>query len=109
MTKQEILNIMPHSEIVVPNGMVEIPSIFMFRGGAEELFPFLYACKEQNCTVYFKNEDITVLPDSDAYKNVMLSIYATIAMVPDIPCQYARYMMNLDKMKWPGSNIGIEA
>lgn len=101
MTKNDVFNTMPHSEIVVSNGTVKIPSIFMFKGGADELFPFLYACKGKNCTVYFDNEDITVSPDSDARQNVMLSIYAMVAMMPNIPCQYARYMLNFDKMKWP--------
>ena len=90
----------PHRNVIVENGKIEIPSIFMFKGGGDELFPFLYVCKKKNCTVRFENEDITVLPEEDAYQNVVLSFYATVAANPVLPEQYMRYLNNLGKMKW---------
>lgn len=92
--------LVPHDEIIIENGTISIPSIFMFNGGADELFPFLHKCREKKCTVRFLNEDITVKPDGDSYQNVILSIYVTIAAEPKMAHQYIRYLLNLDKMSW---------
>lgn len=89
------------SDIVVRDGTVHIPSIFMFKGGPEDLFPFLYECQIESCTVVFDNENITVYPKSDSYQNVTLSLYSWLGSNPKIFNEYSRYMLNIDKMKWP--------
>lgn len=103
MKKTDLWNDVPHNDVIVENETVTVPSIFMFTGGPEELFPFLIGCREKNCTVWFENEDITVAPKEDSYQNVLLSLYATLAATPSIPTQYMRYVFNLDKMVWPKS------
>ena len=90
-----------HEEVIKENETTVIPSIFMFKGGSEELFPFVHVCKEKNSTLYFENEDITIKPDADVYSNIPLTFYGTIAAYPNVAIQYMRYMMNIDKMKWP--------
>ena len=73
----------------------------MFKKGYEELFPFLYACEEFNCTVYFENEDITVIPNNDnSATRLLLTIYTAIASNPKIANDYLRYLMNLNEMNW---------
>lgn len=95
-----VFDSVPHRNVIVENGEIKIPSIFMFNGGSIELFSFLGTCKEKNCTVHFENEDITVLPKDNAYQMIVLSVYATIAAEPKIAEQYINYVHNLSKMKW---------
>lgn len=99
MDKYEKFKDVPHFESIIENGLLNIPSVFVFSGGNMELFPFLAACKELNCTVYFKNEDITVLPESDNFDNVVLSIYAAIAQNPKIAEDYIRYLSHYEEMQ----------
>ena len=102
MTHQEILEMAPHYNLIVENGKVHIPSIFMFKYGMDELSPFMYACKEKNCTVVFDNEELTITPHDNAIRkyNIWLCIYATMATTPRIPNNYIRYLENQDKMQW---------
>jgi hypothetical protein len=90
----------PHSELICTNGKIHIPSIFMFSGGCDELFPFLYACEKENCTVIFDNEDITV-NDGGNFQNILLSVYAFLAQNDNkIGSDYLRYLYNITNMKW---------
>lgn len=89
----------PHSELICTNGIVHIPSIFMFTGGCDELFPFLYACEKEKCVVVFDNEKITV-NQNGVYENIILSIYASIAENHKVGDDYLRYLGNLSEMKW---------
>lgn len=71
----------PRRGLIKENETITLFSIFDFKGGAGELFPFLYMCRELNCTVVFENEGIKVVPDDrDIMQNTQLVIYATIAM-----------------------------
>lgn len=92
MDKYERYKDVPHFDLVKENKTIEIPSIFLFEGGCLELFPFLQACKEYNCTVCFANEDLTVIPNSGTATNMLLSIYATIAENPKFANDYIRYL-----------------
>ncbi len=88
----------PHKEWIRENGTVTIPSVFMFKGGAIELFPFLLGCQKNNCTVIFANEDLIVYPDdrlNDVSINLALSIYASIAKNDNIVKQYIRYLTDI--------------
>lgn len=101
ITRNDRLKDVPHFNIIVENGTIHIPSIFMFEGGCIELFSFLHACRETNCTVIFDNENLTVVPDEVEWaQNLMLSMYAHIAESPTIAEDYMRYLLNLDKMDW---------
>ena len=91
---QERLKDVPHYDLIKENETIELFSVFDFTGGAEELFPFLYACRELNCTVVFKNEGITHKPDNDEDigQQLILSVYASIAAEPKIANDYIRYL-----------------
>lgn len=90
--KMELLDV-PHKELIRENETVTLFSVFDFAGGAEELFPFLYGCKQLNCTVVFENEGITVHPDGDDdMQNLLLSFYAAVAKEPKIAKDYINYL-----------------
>lgn len=92
MSKTEYKGI-PHSELVKENETITLFSVFDFKGGVGELFPFLYVCRELNCTVVFENEGIKVSPDDrGSMQNIQLSIYATIASEPKIANDYIKYL-----------------
>lgn len=90
----------PHLDLIQKNSTVVIPSVFMFKDGGTELFSFLFACQELNCTVYFKNEEITVTPEKDVYQDMLLSIYAMIAQSPKIANDYISYLTFINDMTW---------
>lgn len=100
MIRDENLKDVPHFNLIVENEIINIPSVFMFKNGCKELFPFLYACKEYNCTVYFVNENLTVTPYEEVYQNMLLTIYAHIAEYPKIANDYIRYLSKIDDMTW---------
>lgn len=100
MTKHNRFKDVPHFALIKENGTITIPSVFMFKGGCMELFPFLAACSGYNCTVYFKNEDITVEPKSESLNNVLLTLYMSLVETPKIANDYLRYLSNIDSMSW---------
>jgi hypothetical protein len=91
---------LPHGDIIVPNGDITIPSIFMFNG-ADDLYPFLYGCEKSNCKVRFENENIDILPDENSTdKTFRLLCYVTVMNCRKVGNDYIRYLSNLDKMQW---------
>lgn len=83
----------PHWESIVDNGEIKIASIFQFKGGCEELFPFLLECKEHECSVEFENEGIVVDKNGESnIGDVGLSIYATLANDPKICVDYIQFL-----------------
>jgi hypothetical protein len=102
MIDEKHLSELPHYDLIRENQTVELRSIFDFKGGNEELFPFLYGCQKKNCTVVFKNENITVKPKNDENKtaqSIQLSLYALIAKEPKIVEEYIRYLMLCKKQE----------
>lgn len=94
------INELPHGNIIIPNGEITVPSIFMFEG-TDDLYPFLYGCTKSNCKVHFENEDIDVLPNEDStYKALRLLCYTTVMACRKVGDDYIKYLANLDKMKW---------
>lgn len=94
------INELPHGDIIIPNGEITIPSIFMFNG-ADDLYSFLYGCEKSNCKVRFENEGIDVLPNEDSVtKSLRLLGYVTVMSCREIGNDYIRYLANLDKMNW---------
>lgn len=100
MINKERFSEVPHYELIQENEIIHIPSVFMFKGGHIELFSFLAACREMNCTVVFDNEEITIGLKDEILQDFVLSIYAHIAESPKIANDYMRYLANLDKMNW---------
>lgn len=83
----------PRGELIRENETIKLFSVFDFNGGAEELFSFLFGCKQLNCTVVFENEGITVRPDGDDdMQNLLLSFYAAVAKEPKIAKDYINYL-----------------
>ena len=87
-----------HVDIIVKDGVVAIPSIFMFEDWVD-LDTFLNHAKKMNCIVVFENEDIEVVPNSNA-SNLKIGIYKTIIADREIGNAYLRYLGNIDRMKW---------
>jgi hypothetical protein len=84
MTLEERINNCPHGELIVPRGHIILKSIYQFAS-TEEVFAFLHVCEKADCSVYFRNEDISV--------NKM-----GVMSVPEIVI--SMYMHLKDNQKW---------
>lgn len=88
-----------YKSLVVENGKLEIPSIFMFSNQGSNFHLFLNECKNKNCTVYFKNEDLTYIPnDLDSNSNYKFMAYQAVISDTSILKNYEKYMQNLKNM-----------
>jgi hypothetical protein len=91
---------MDHLELIVKDGEVRIPSIFMFDN-SRELEQFLESAKKMDCSVVFENENIEVLPNKDdGIVCAIIAIYKPIIDNHEIGNAYLRYLGNIDKMSW---------
>lgn len=91
----------PHYELIQKDGVVNIPSIFMFTGGMTEYYSFLKACSAFNCTVNLQNEGISIAPnDDDPVRLIKEMIYFQMLTSPEMVEQYLRFLLNKDKMTW---------
>ena len=89
-----------HLDLIVKNGTVKIPSIFLFQY-FEDVTIFLNHAKKENCTVIFENEDLTVTPDNDDMViRGKVSIFSSIIACREIGNAYVRFVGNIDKMSW---------
>lgn len=95
--RYEYFKDVPHFDLVRENETVVLPSIFDFKNGFEEIFPFLHACEEYNCTVVFENEDLIVKPKGNAYSNLTISLYAMLIENPKPFDDYIRYIYKRDR------------
>lgn len=87
-------------EYIVKDGVVRIPSIFMFEN-YEALTIFLGRAGESNCTVIFENEEIVVDPNrSDFEGRTRLLIYSNLVGNKEILNAYLRYLGDIDRMSW---------
>ena len=89
---------MNHLEIIIKDGTVKIPSIFMFEDWIE-IDPFLAHARKMNCTVIFVNENIIVAPD-DGRHSAKIGFYKTMIADRELGNAYVRYLGSIDKMKW---------
>ena len=87
-----------HLDIIVKDGTVTIPSIFMFEDWID-IDPFLTHARKMNCTVIFENEKIEVVPN-DNESIIKIGIFKTIIANKEIANAYLRYLGNIDKMRW---------
>ena len=100
MKTQEKYRNVPHGELIVENGTIVIPSIFMFET-ITQVQSFLHSCKMLNCTVIFQNEDMTVAPaNHDAFTSYYLVGYGGIMAHPKFAEDYINYLFHKDKMVW---------
>jgi hypothetical protein len=99
MTKYEKYKDVPHFDLIKDGETIVIPSIFMFESNVE-LYPFLRACEEYNCTVFFENEKLTVPPKSDEETRLKLLCYSTVMNCREIGNAYVRYLGGLALMQW---------
>ena len=99
VNKYERFKNVPHFDLIIKNGEIKIPSIFMFDN-CEDLYSFLYACRKYNCIVCFENEDIKVEPDQDISNDIRVFAYTTVMSCREIGDAYIRYLGNIAKMKW---------
>lgn len=91
----------PHFELIKKDGVVNIPSIFMFTGGQTEYYPFLKACSDFNCTVHLTNEGIIIPPnEDDTVRCIKEMMYFQMMQCPQIVEQYIRFMLHRDEMSW---------
>ena len=89
-----------HLDLIVKNGTVKIPSIFLFQY-FEDVTIFLNHAKKENCTVIFENEDLTVTPDNDDMViRGKVGIFSSIIACREIGNAYVRFVGNIDKMSW---------
>lgn len=87
-----------HLNLIVQNGKVEIPSVFLFENSTA-LLKFLEVALRRNCIVVFDNENLVVNPTLDDSR-FKLSAYEQMIDNKDIGNAYLRYLGNVDKMKW---------
>lgn len=99
MTKYERYKNFPHFDLIRENESIVIPSLFMFKDN-DELYPFLAACEEFNCTVFFENEKLIIRPNEDWLNKFELFCYTVVMNCRKIGDDYVRYLGNLAKMKW---------
>lgn len=101
MKNQERYSTVPHIDLIVKNGNLTIPSIFMFGNDTAGLFLFIDCCREMNCTLHFKNEGLHFNPtEHDSNMNMKLSCYMGIMARPEFAENYIRYLFHKDEMTW---------
>lgn len=101
MKNQERYSTVPHIDLIVKNGSLTIPSIFMFGKDTGGLFLFIDCCREMNCTLHFTNEDLHFNPtEYNSDTNVKLSCYMGIMARPKFAEDYIKYLFHKDDMTW---------
>ena len=101
MKNQERYSTVPHIELIKENGDITIPSIFMFGKDAGGLFLFISCCRDMNCTLHFKNEELHFNPkEHDSDMNIKLTSYMGIMARPEYAENYIRYLIHKDEMSW---------
>jgi hypothetical protein len=90
---------MNHLEVIVKDGTVRIPSIFMFEDWID-VDPFLAHARKMNCTVIFENERITVEPNDYERVRRVISLFVTIISYREIGNAYVRYLGSPNEMSW---------
>ena len=99
MKNQERYKNVPHGELIVENGSITIPSIFMFATNTE-MQDFLHSCKMLKCTVCFENEGIIIPPADDGITAARLASYGSVMIFPKTAEDYIKYLFHKDKMTW---------
>lgn len=91
---------MNHLELIVKDGTVRIPSIFMFEY-SDEVMNFVREAQKKNCIVIFENEDFQITPEDNYTEyRYYLSAYNSIISNRKVGNAYVRYVGSPDKMSW---------
>lgn len=91
---------MNYLELIVKDGTVRVPSIFMF-GHYDEVVGFVDRALKQNCTVVFENERETFTSEmNDSDVRYKLLKYAAIISNREVGNAYLRYIGDIDRMTW---------
>lgn len=90
---------MNHLEVIVKDGTVRIPSIFMFEDWID-VDPFLAHARKMNCTVIFENERLTIEPNDYESVRRVVSLFVTIISYREIGNAYVRYLGSPNEMSW---------
>ena len=99
MKNQERYSTVPHRELVVKDGRITIPSIYMLSDPTE-LKSLLDYCREMNCVVFFENEEFTVVPNYDSNTNLTIMGYACIISKPKFAFDYVKFLKDRNDMTW---------
>ena len=87
----------PYWDKVVDDGEISVASIFQFKGGLIEIFPFLYECKEHNCGVTFENENIHINKEgASTEEDMLIGIYSIFAQDSTICKHYIDYLCKVN-------------
>ena len=97
MKNQDKYKNVPHGELIVENGSITIPSIFMFNS-IIEMKNFLHCCKMLNCIVRFENEDMIITPTDDGVMDAKLASYGCVINFPKAAEDYIKYLFHKDDM-----------
>lgn len=93
-------NINNHLNILVKDGTVKIPSVFMFDDFLA-ITSFLTHARKMNCTIVFENENLTMTPQNDdTYARSKMDIYSVMLGTREFGDAYARYLNKKDQMSW---------
>lgn len=89
-----------HVELIVKDGTVTIPSIFMFEY-PDDVTHFIRQAQNMNCTVIFENESLVIKPE-DNYTEYRYYLFAYNSIISNrkIGDAYVRYVGSPDKMTW---------
>lgn len=91
---------MNHLDLIVKDGTVTIPSIFMFEY-PDEVTNFIRQAQQMNCTVLFENENFEIKPE-DNYTEYRYYLFAYNSIISNrkVGDAYVRYVGSPDKMTW---------
>mgnify|MGYP003313121726 CR=1 FL=1 len=90
---------MNHLDLIVKDGTITIPSIFMFEDWID-IDPFIRQARKMNCTVIFENENLIVNPNDYESARRHIGIFTTIISYREIGNAYVRYLGSPNKMTW---------
>lgn len=97
----------PHGELIVPNGHITLRSMYQFAD-TESVYAFLHACKKEHCSVCFQNEDICV--DQDGVMNapvIAISLYMHLKENPKIVEAYLSFLVKSNSGSWAIDQVEI--
>ncbi|MBR3503772.1 MAG: hypothetical protein IKO07_05960 [Clostridia bacterium] len=89
------------------DGTLVIGSLFELERNYFDVSSLIQKCKEQNCTLRFENENLTITPgayDTDLSLRAQITAYSMIATYPQAAIDYTRYCFSLaEKKKGPNA------
>lgn len=83
--------------LIRKNETINIPSIFMFGKDILKTVSFIEECRNNNCTVYFENEDFTLPPDRERSEMLELMLYNTMITNPKLMWHIISCYSNFEK------------